>query len=293
MKDKYLMLVRRELWEHRTLWLAPLIAAGLVVAAAAFGQFGMGPGELEIDGSRFNPTLNPGQVAHAGAIAMVTVAGFLTAISGIVVFTYLLDCLFAERKDRSILFWKSLPVSDAETVVSKFLVAMVVIPALVLLLALVLQPLLVGVMYLRFEGLRPFVGTGLFSGTLAGLGRVGVSGLFAALWFAPLGSYLMLASVAAKRAPLLYAALPPFALFVAEKIIFGRGSNHVGRFIGERVFPWPPRLPQLYGWGPNGVAAGEGHWWLVFTDAKLWLGLVAAAGMMYIIIRLRRYRDDT
>ncbi len=293
MKDKYLILVRRELWESRALWLAPLIAAGLVIAAAAFGQLGIGPGAVEINGSGLAAAMNQAQVANAGAIGMAAVAGFLTAVSGIVIFVYLLDCLFAERKDRSILFWKSLPVSDAETVLSKFLVAMVVIPALVLLLALVLQPVLVGVMYLRYEVLRPFLGSGLFYGTLQGLWRVAISEVFATLWFAPLATYLMLASVAAKRAPMLYAALPPFALFIAEKIIFGRTSNHVGRFIGERVFPWPPRMTHLYGVGPEAVAAGADQWWLVFADAKLWLGLVAAAGMMYIIIRLRRYRDDT
>ncbi len=198
MKDKYLLLIRRELWEHRSLWIAPLITAGVVIVAALFGQFGVGPEMTRINGAGLDAQINSPQVAHAGAIAMVSVATFLTGISGLVVFSYLLDSLFSERKDRSILFWKSLPVSDTETVLSKFAVAMLVVPALVLALAVLLQPLLVGIMYLRFEMLRPFFGTGLFSGTLVGLGRVAISGLFAALWFAPLATYLMLASVAAK-----------------------------------------------------------------------------------------------
>lgn len=292
MKNKYQLLVRRELWENRALWLAPLIAAGLVILSAAFGSFNLGPDNVSLENSGIDSQIHGPEVAKAGSVAMIGMATFLTGISGLVVFFYLTDCLFSERKDRSILFWKSLPVSDSETVLSKLAVAMLVVPVFVTLLAVALQPILAGIMYLRFEVLRPFFSTELFGGMLSALGRISISSVFAMLWFLPLATYLMLASVLAKRAPLLYAALPPLVLFLTEKILLGGGSNHVGRFVLERGFPWPPRVPHFFGTGARGLE-GDGHWWIPFADPKLWLGLVAAAGMLYIIIRLRRYRDDT
>jgi ABC-2 type transport system permease protein len=291
MNHKYLMLIRRELWESRALWIAPLCAAALVLVATAFGQFHMGPGEVQIDG--MDATLAGPQVAKFGAISVMGIASFLTGIAGIVSLVYTLDCLFAERKDRSILFWKSLPVSDTETVLSKLAVGLVVVPLIVLALVVVLQPLLAGIAYLRFDLFRSVVGADYFHGVLLGIGRLIVGGVFAILWLAPVTTYLMLASVAAKRAPLLYAALPPFALFLAEKIMLGADSNHVARFVGQRLFPWPGiRGGSLFNWD-DGAPSLNLDWFAAFADYRLWLGLVAAAGMLYIIIRLRRFRDDT
>lgn len=291
MNHKYLMLIRRELWEHRSLWIAPLIAAGLIIVSLVAGQFRIGEEAIQLNGRGFGAELHMDQVERGGAMALMGIFFFLDAIASLVILTYLLDCLFAERKDRSILFWKSLPVSDTETVLAKMAVATVVIPLLVLVIAVLLQPILAAITWLRFEGLRPFVGTALVGGVGHAFGRLLVVWVFAVLWYLPVVTYLMLASVAAKRAPIMYAALPPFALFLAEKIMFGSGSNYVGRFVGERLMPWPTRLQNLYTEGTGGN--GDGHWWMLFSDAKLWLGLVVAAGMLYIIIRLRRFRDDT
>jgi ABC-2 type transport system permease protein len=290
MNHKYLMLIRREMWESRALWIAPLSAAVLVILATAFGQFNMGHGDVSINGSGIDGHLGGPEVAKFVAISVVAVASFLSGISGIVALIYTLDCLFAERKDRSILFWKSLPVSDSETVLSKLAVGLVVVPLIVFALVVLLQPLLVGIVYLRFEMFRPFIGADYFSGMLMGIGRLLTTGIYGVLWLAPVTTYLMLASVAAKRTPLLYAVLPPFALFLAEKIAFGGSSNEVAKFVGQRLFPWAQQR-NLFNWSQE--AGVDLQWFAAFTDYRLWLGLVAAAGMLYIIIRLRRYRDDT
>jgi hypothetical protein len=89
---------------------------------------------------------------------------------------------------------------------------------------------------------------------------------------------------------MMYASLPPLVLSLVERLTFG--TSEVGRFVGERLFPWPTRVSHLLGRGKDWITTG-GDWWVVFQDPKLWLGLVAAAGMLYTVIRLRRYRDDT
>jgi ABC-2 type transport system permease protein len=222
------------------------------------------------------------------------IVAFLSLVTGFAVFAYLLDCMFSERRDRSILFWKSLPVSDAQTVLAKLTVAMLVLPLGMILLALLTQPVVALISWLRFEQLRPYIDFGLFAAWPGTLARLGVVWAFTVLWFAPIATYLMLASVLAKRAPLVYAVLPPLVLILGEKLILD--SAHAGRFIGARLFPWPSRLQDLLGPVPRknpGPVMVESHWWIPFQDPNLWLGLAVAVGMLYIVIRMRRYRDDT
>ncbi len=202
---------------------------------------------------------------------------------------YLLDCLFAERKDRSILFWKSLPVSDAEAVLAKLGVAMLLVPALVIAMAVVLQPLMAGIIALRFAEVRPFVGQ-VLGGSLAALPQLLGLWLVALLWYAPVATYLMLASVLARRVPIMYAVIPPLALGVAERLVLD--STHVFRFVGERLMPWP-QPGRVFTPSEHGMPALSHDWWKMFGEPALWLGLVAAAAMVYAVIRLRRYRDDT
>jgi ABC-2 type transport system permease protein len=114
--------------------------------------------------------------------------------------------------------------------------------------------------------------------------------LITLLWYAPVATYLMLASVLAKRAPLMYAVLPPAVLILCEGLWLD--SKHVLMFLGERLVPWA-----RFDWSAEvsrGTFMGPGgNWSAQLQSLELWLGLAAAAGMVYIVIRLRRYRDDT
>jgi ABC-2 type transport system permease protein len=276
MNRPFVTLLKREFWENKSLWIAPLAAVGLVLFGEVFGTM-HAPDEI-----KFLPVARMGSVGAAAAVgglfatvAMLSIVGVVTA------FTYLSDCLFAERKDRSILFWKSLPVSDAQTVLSKFTVAMVALPVGLLLLALVTFGVVLGIVALRFG--NPHLGDISFAHWMEGTWRFGLMWIFTLLWYAPLATYLMLCSVLAKRAPILYVLLPPLVLVVAERVLFS--SSHLIRFIGGRLMPVP-------GSRSHALVATDRPW-EVFLDPALWLGLAAAAGMLYIIIRLRRYRDDT
>lgn len=284
--NRYLMLARREFWEHRSLWLAPVAIVGLLLLAATFGALKINNG-MHITADHPIPA---DAVRYVGELSLLGITATIGLFAGIVILAYLLDCLYAERRDRSILFWKSLPVSDAETVLTKLAVAVVCVPALVLVLALVLQPLLIGIAALRVPNLRPHA-TEMIGAGLGALPRLAGLGLFEILWYAPLAAYIMLASVLAKRAPIVYAILPPVALGIAELLLFG--SSHVYRFVLQRVVPWPTRGQVLVEHTASGWTTLSHEWWRLLQDPALWLGVVAAAALVYAVIRLRRYRDDT
>jgi ABC-2 type transport system permease protein len=264
----YLTLVKRELWEHRSLWIAPLVVAGLclyfAIVGAVFGNANISMGDAP---PRFH-------MSGEGAVirGMMGMATPMFGVMGIVTFVYLLDCLYAERKDRSILFWKSLPVSDAVTVLSKFAVAMVIVPLAVFVLTLVTYVLVHIVMSIGIPGFSELGGGAHASDWISA--PVRLLGLLVAslLWYSPLAAWYMLASVTAKRAPILWASLPPVAIGVAEGILFQ--TRHFWSFLRYRLVP-------------------QAVLGLALANPDLWLGLVAAAGMLYMVIRLRRYRDDT
>jgi ABC-2 type transport system permease protein len=283
--SRYSLLARRELWEHKSLWLAPGVVALLLVVLPMFGNFHLGMDGIDVTAHM------PAEVQpQVGPILMNSLAGVLSVIACIVTLIYLLDCLYAERRDRSILFWKSLPVSDAQTVLTKLSMALVLIPLFTLLLALVAYLLLSGLLYLRYEALRPLLGVDAIGRAFATLPDLAGSMVFALLWYAPVAAYLMLASVLAKRSPLVYAILPPVVLILVEQMLFG--THHVARFLGRWLVPWvrlePPQIDD------NRVSFGTSvDWSVLWRGPELWLGLAVAAGMVYIVIRLRRYRDDT
>jgi ABC-2 type transport system permease protein len=284
---KYALLVRRELWEHRTLWLAPLSVALLVVIVPMFADVNFGSaGDLTVTA----PNVPPEAYSMFGRTLLTGIASVLGIIASMVSLAYLLDCLFAERKDRSILFWKSLPVSDAQTVLTKLGVALLLVPLLTLLVALVTHVLLTGALQLRYPSMRPVLGFESVVDGFRAMPQLAGLWLITLLWYAPVATYLMLASVLAKRAPLMYAVLPPAVLILCEGLWLD--SKHVLMFLGERLVPWA-----RFDWsaeGSRGTFMGPGgNWSAQLQSLELWLGLAAAAGMVYIVIRLRRYRDDT
>ena len=109
-------LIRREFWENRAIWMIPAVFGGLLLLAALFGQVSI-------------PRLtSPRESEEAAGAFLVIVGAMFYLVMGVYSTWYLLDCLYTDRKDRSILFWKSLPISDAATVLCKLLVGMIIIP---------------------------------------------------------------------------------------------------------------------------------------------------------------------
>ena len=123
-----LALLRRELWEHRSLYVTPAVIALLVILTTLTAQVSI-DGVQHIDMGIIGASNLP-ENARAGALTVAMVAMSVTFIlaMGILAVFYSLDSLYAERKDRSILFWRSIPSTDFETVLSKLLTVILVIP---------------------------------------------------------------------------------------------------------------------------------------------------------------------
>src|SRR5277367_3350951 len=119
--------IRRELWENRSIYIAPLAVAGVALFAFCLSSF-VGIWEKPL---RFNPAQPRAPFDMAAGLMMLT---------GIVVSVfYCLDALHGERRDRSILFWKSLPVSDATTVLAKASIPLVILPLLIFAIAVAMH----------------------------------------------------------------------------------------------------------------------------------------------------------
>jgi ABC-2 type transport system permease protein len=280
------ILIRRELWEHRSLWIVPLVVAGLIILAALFAA-------VQIDPSDVSEAHKPGEVF---AIFHSVLALPQLLLLAVVLPLYLLDCLYAERKDRSILFWKSLPVSDAQTVLSKFIVALAVVPLGVFVLTLATDVIASGILATRFRH-DAFISSLLRWDTVLWLRTQGfmlLAFVLLAMWYAPVAAYLMLVSAWAKRNVLLWATLPPLFLMVAERIAFHThyftwllayrlNSNSLG--IGRKL---------------AGKAAADGsdalaelHSFTGLGNVDLWLGLAAAAVLLWLAIRVRRHQTES
>ena len=321
------MLWRRELWEHRSLWLAPLIASAVLLLLLTAGalqltQVNLGPlqlgGKVEVttpdaqvnvasDGKVDVTTLDaqvhvapdgivvnakaeedeedeevvvnlPGVMINSAAgghrmprivplSAMLSlVTTLLLGVGTFPVVGYLLESLYADRRDRSVLFWRSLPVSDTATVLAKYSLPMLVLLG-IWVLGLPVSVLVVGLV--KLSGAASFMqldwtAAQWLQGQAQLLGLV-VVGL---LWYAPAAAWLLVASAWARRAPFAWALAPPLVLVVLESVLLG--SKHLGALIGYRL-----HLPQ-----PSAVLSWQ-----------LWLGVVVAAALVAVAIRLRRNAD--
>lgn len=300
--NAFLTLMRRELWEHRGLVWAPLVVALLLVLVTFFSSR-VGGIDINLDGeeSRFFADLAENPAAQMQLFAVwnssLMIPQLLVAL--IVVFFYLLDSLYSERKDRSILFWKSLPVSDAATVGAKFTVAALLMPVWVWALSLVSGLLIFLIVKVIVSG-TPLAPLGVWHGSTWLLVQAILlqNLLIAALWYAPVAAWLLLISVFAKRSPFLWAVLPPLLLVILESVAFD--STRVLGFIGYRLSGFfqflQSGLMRSDEDGPSMQSIAEAYAALsaapLLTSSSLWLGVLTAAALLALTVRLRRWRDD-
>jgi len=303
----FLTLLKRESWEHRSLVWLPLLTAALIVVTALISTQVAGSIRISLDnGERdFFATLSldPQAQAQLFGVWMGSLVAPIMLVATVVLFFYLLDALYGERKDRSILFWKSLPVSDAATVISKAVTALIAVPIWVWLLSLVAGLLTFVIVAIKVAG-TPMAALGNFHFAAWVVLQLTLlqNLLIAALWYAPLAAWLLLVSVWARRAPFLWAVLPPALLALFEEITFG--SSQVFKFIGYRLFGFfdaigpglirgdteeadTASILQSIRDAYEGMSAAA-----LFGTPDLYLGALAAVGLLALTIRLRRWRDD-
>jgi ABC-2 type transport system permease protein len=275
--------LRRELWENRSLYIAPLAIAAVVLFGFAISTIGM-PHRR-----RATLLLDPAKQRAVIEQPYDMVAFVILATAFIVGFFYCLDALHGERRDRSILFWKSLPVSDFTTVLSKALIPLVVLPliAFAVIVATQVDVLLLSNAVLMVNGVPATTGEQLplFRNSL--ILAYGLATL--ALWHAPIYAWLLLVSGWARRATFLWAVLPFALISILERMAFSTsyfGSMLAYRFMGhmERAFVFDPEIHHHH------------HSVSQITPARflstpgLWVGLVFAAAFLAAAVRLRRDR---
>jgi len=276
--------IQREFWENRSIYLAPLGVAGVFLFGFLISLPRL-PKQVRALAS-FDP------VRYRDAIAMpYDFAAGLMMLTGIIVSVfYCLDALHGERRDRSILFWKSLPVSDLTTVLAKVSVPLVLLPLVTIAVTLALH----WIMLLISSAV--LLGSGLSVANLwTQLGFFQMSWLLLyhiltahALWPFPVYCWLLLVSGWARRAAFLWAALPLVAIAAVEMIAFR--TAHFAALVGSRLIGAAPAIAQspgdMFPTGPMTHITPDRF----LSSPGLWIGLLVGAGFLAAAVRLRRYR---
>ena len=315
-------LIRRELWEHKGAFVyAPLaVAAALVLLLGGGFLYALtttGAFHLQVDGQPMITIdgVPPEMHARAAAVAAssyLAITAPLFLVLPVVVFFYCLAALHDERRDRSILFWKSLPISDRETVLSKVAVALVLAPLLTVAIGLAtsLVLLVLGLLACAIKGVNliaPVLANATFY--LSPLYLLGFVPLYI-LWALPTVGWLLLVSSWARSKVFLWAVGVPLvalALLAWFDFLVGRfsGLSLNVKWFGEEVVAriLGGLMPGIWFDEVNGAAlasqsAGlDGPMLLALSYGTLaspavWIAAAAGCAMIYGAIRLRRWRDE-
>ena len=273
--------IRRELWENRSIYIAPLVVAAVFLLAVLISIVHLP------ERRRATLLLDPAhqQAAIEKPYDIAAILLILTAF--LVGVFYCLDALHGERRDRSILFWKSLPVSDLTTVLSKASIPLVVLPLITFAIVFATQLIMTlsSSAVLTANGLSGGTWTPLSQGSLVLL--YGLAAL--ALWHAPIYGWLLLVSGWARRTVFLWAVLPPLVLCIVERITLG--TSHFGSLVMKRLMGF---APGAFDFNLHHSIAIDSLTQLTpgryLSTPGLWIGLVVAAAFLAVAVRLRHYR---
>lgn len=319
--NKMQWLIRRELWEHKgmLLWTPAIIGMvmtvlGSLMMVATIAKTKMRTA-MTVNGNEVSwnavfstRSFGPRRMEIIDTVAnnyLVTAAPLFLAL-GFLVFFYCLSALHDDRRDRSVLFWKSLPVSDAQTVLSKVAIALLVAPLIVAAAASLTSLLLV----LILSGVLAANGIHVFAELLASpglyLGPLGVFGLLPVyfLWALPTVGWLLMVSSWARSKVFLWAVGVPLLLLVltvwvgkltqTESDLGWIQMNVIGRaLLGTLPGGWylfePELQQQMYAAKNTNVFANS---WSSLALPAVWLGAAAGAALIYAAIRLRSWREE-
>lgn len=298
--NSMILMIRREFWEHRAFVVAPAIVAAILLCILIFAGNNAHFGDIPVDAVKDIEYLGRNGPIVAALLAAFG-APFFMAVTVVAIF-YLLDSLHSDRKDRSVLFWKSLPISDTQMVTSKLATGALALPLVAVGTAFVGNILFALALSTRlsFEGplnVWPILWNPrswfdahvvLIYGALAGV-----------LWYLPIMGWLLMVSAWAKRAVMLWAVLPPLLLMLVE-LAFDK--HYVASALGYRLVGWfdlaflppdevanvmnfrgkeiPQRLTDLMNPGA------------IISSPDVWIGIVVAAAFVWATILIRRHRTE-
>ena len=315
----FFWLVKREYWEHRGgfLW-APLVAGGiflllLILMILLFEIFRTHAGVHVGFLNTLVEKADAGDWESAGnAFDMILLIPsiILSAVLGFVVLFYSLGSLYDDRRDRSILFWKSLPVSDMRTVLSKVASALIMAPVFSILISVVMGVvlLLICAFFLAAHGISIWRLLA-YTHPLQVLGSLLSFVPLYALWALPSVGWLMFCSAWARSKPFLWGVAVPLiaGLFVGLFSVMSPLSfsakwiwSHVILRALLSVFPGSEfvldaqYLKNMPDTNPNeSVALSLLHSYTLLGSVELWIGVAAGIALIGGAIWFRRVRDDS
>jgi ABC-2 type transport system permease protein len=316
-------LVKREFWEHRGgfFW-APVITGGVFLLLNIMGiitaeVLGSSHGiHFGASGALHNvmADMDAGDLSKVGFaldLAMYSATGLLTVVLGFVVFFYCLGALYDDRRDRSILFWKSLPVSDTSTVLSKIVSATVFAPIVAVIVGIVvgILQLLIVAITLSFHGVNVWQLLLLAHPFRIMFNLIGYIPLYV-LWALPSVGWLLLCSAWARNKPFLWAVALPVAsgLIISWFGIMGLFDLPATWFwkniVQRGLFSTFPGTGSMFGSNGESIAhhvAGNpsldfmdlGNTYQLLASSNLWIGVLIGLGLLASAIWFRRWRDDS
>lgn len=327
------LLLRREFWEHKGgfLW-APIVAGGIFLLLALMG-IGLGEvaksrvaddAQIRLDGERsvsisgldldmLTRNMSPEDLANLGNAVDVSLFMALSwplIVLAFVVFFYCLGALYDERKDRSVLFWKSLPLSDRDTVLSKVVSATVVAPLLAVAagIATMFGFLLLVSAVVLLHGGNPLALLWGPGSPLTIAAQLVASIPVYAVWALPTVGWLLLCSVWAKSKPFLWAIMIPlfagiFVTWFDLMQFFDEGAAWFWQHVVARLLLSTVPGSDLFYRGadfdlaPGGIERvhqllSVGTTYGAFARPEIWIGAAVGVAMIFAAIRLRRWRDE-
>lgn len=325
-------LLQREFWEHKGgfFW-APMVAGGIFLVLALMGvglaevaksripdhaEVNLDSGSFRISGldlGAITEKMSPAELKELGQgvdVSLFMATSWPLIVLAFVVFFYCLGALYDERKDRSVLFWKSLPVSDRDTVLSKVVSAAVVAPALALAAGLITMFafLIVVSGLVLLHGGNPYTLLWGPGSPLRIAGQLIATLPVYAAWALPTIGWLLLCSAWSRSKPFLWAVMIPlfagivvgwFDLMRLFQLDSGWFWKHV---FGRLLFSVVPGSDLLYR-GDSLEIANQGidhveqllsvsTAYAAFLRPEIWVGAVAGIVMIFGAVRMRRWRDE-
>ena len=298
-------LLKREAWEHRSIYVTPLAIASIVTLGTLAMLMFAGGFAKELDIAIFGAQNIAGDAERQAALTgfFVGTSGVFLLAAMVLTIFYTLDSLYAERKDKSILFWRSMPVTDAEAVVSKLITAVVVIPLVTVatVIATHIVNLVVTSIWVSAKGADAghliWGSVPLLDNWFAAL----IVTLASAIWMSPFIGWFFFVSAFTKRSPLLMAFMPLVLIPIIE-FIFLRSS-----FFADAVFSRKGMIPLFRGMDMEGFFDEDSlhiseeavsllaHLDVVrfLTSPSMWGGLIVCTLFVTAAIYVRRYRDES
>lgn len=311
-KTPYWTLAKRELWEHKSLWIVQLVLLCIGVLGALYGAGAMlvatHSGLVSIADIQSNVAIEN----RAALVHDIIIGGAIGAnvFMLIVVWFYLMDCLYADRRDRSVFFWRSLPVSDTKMVAAKLFTGMVTAPAIMLVQVIIAQ-IITGIIFtiaFAFLGVN-LLGMFFLPGTiLLAWITLAFALLIQSLWFAPFFGWFLLCSAWAKKLPLAWTVLVPLGVMLLEAVVFH--TTYLGRAIFGHISRWFGAFLG-HGFGSHDLDFTLGANWMshgtmamganlmtfgsvagYLADPEIWIGVIIGAIFVAGAIWLRRNRSE-